>query len=232
MKTEKRSKEVTKKKLRGKYNNYKDEEGQKRVKQAIETFLHRREQDSKASLRAFAAEVDIKYETLKPYCREDISKRKNFVFVGQTKLIPEAEMDSFCKRMILEQKGPDLDRAYVIGAFREQFSNIDKKKACNQFDRIIKKKCEAMKKDKMTVLLGENKCETVLTTDDKEDVTSLLNDDELLAAVSLVSLGKTLASVSVNCRYIVICKINQDCITNFISLFILNLHMMQNNIYL
>ena len=103
-------------------------------------------------------------------------------------------MDAFCKRMILEQKGPDLDRAYVISAFREQFSNIDKKKACNQFDRIIKKKCEAMK-DKMTVLLDENKYETILATVSyKEDVTSLLNEDELLAAVSLVSLGKTLAA--------------------------------------
>ena len=194
MKTKKRSKEVTSKKVRGKYNNYKDEEGQKRVKQAIETFLQRREQDSKASLRAFASEVDIKYETLKPFCREDLSRRKRFVVVGQTKLIPEAEMDAFCKRMILEQKGPDLDRAYVISAFREQFSNIDKKKACNQYDRIVKKKCEAMK-GKMTVLLDENKYETVLATvSSKQDMTSLLNEDELLAAVSLVSLGKTLSS--------------------------------------
>ena len=76
-------------KKRGTYNNYKDEAGQQKVKHAIETFLERRRMNSMASLRAFAAEVDIKYETLKPYCREDESKRKTFVIKGQTKLVPE-----------------------------------------------------------------------------------------------------------------------------------------------
>ena len=88
------SKSTTKKvkgtgKKRGTYNNYKDEAGQQKVKHAIETFLERRRMNSMASLRAFAAEVDIKYETLKPYCREDESKRKTFVIKGQTKLVPE-----------------------------------------------------------------------------------------------------------------------------------------------
>ena len=76
-------------KKRGPYNNYKDEAGQQRVKRAIETFLERRRQNSNASLRAFAAEVEIKYETLKPYCRVDESKRSSFVVKGQTKLVPE-----------------------------------------------------------------------------------------------------------------------------------------------
>ena len=76
-------------KKRGPYNNYKDEAGQLRVKHAIETFLERRRQNSNESLRAFAAEVDIKYETLKPFCRADESKRKKFVVKGQTKLVPE-----------------------------------------------------------------------------------------------------------------------------------------------
>ena len=76
-------------KKRGTYNNYKDEAGQQKVKHAIETFLERRRMNSMASLRAFAAKVDIKYETLKPYCREDESKRKTFVIKGQTKLVPE-----------------------------------------------------------------------------------------------------------------------------------------------
>ena len=88
------SKSTTKKakgtgKKRGTYNNYKDEAGQQKVKHAIETFLERRRMNSMASLREFAAEVDIKYETLKPYCREDESKRKTFVIKGQTKLVPE-----------------------------------------------------------------------------------------------------------------------------------------------
>ena len=76
-------------KKRGPYNSYKDEAGQLRVKHAIETFLERRRQNSNESLRAFAAEVDIKYETLKPFCRADESKRKKFVVKGQTKLVPE-----------------------------------------------------------------------------------------------------------------------------------------------
>ena len=76
-------------KKRGKYNSYKSEEGQRRLKHAIETFLERRRKNDKTSLRAFASEVDICYETLKPYCREDESKRKEFVFVGQPKLVPQ-----------------------------------------------------------------------------------------------------------------------------------------------
>ena len=75
-------------KKRGPYNSYKDEAGQLRVKHAIETFLERRRQNSNESLRAFAAEVDIKYETLKPFCRADESKRKKFVVKGQTRLVP------------------------------------------------------------------------------------------------------------------------------------------------
>ena len=135
-----KGKVVVKRKKRGKYNSYKSEEGQRRVKNAIETFLERRRKNGKASLRAFAAEVDIKYETLKPYCREDESKRKKFVFVGQAKLVPDAQMDAFCKRMVIEQ--PDLDRTKIIDAFLTQFHNLqfDYKAACNQYDRIIKKK--------------------------------------------------------------------------------------------
>ena len=76
-------------KKRGTYNGYKDEAGQLRVKQAIETFLERRRKNSNVSLRAFATEVDIKYETLKPYCRADESKRKTFVVKGQRRLVPE-----------------------------------------------------------------------------------------------------------------------------------------------
>ena len=76
-------------KKRGTYNSYKDEAGQLRVKRAIETFLELRRQNGNASLRTFAAEVDIKYETLKPYCRADESKRQKFVVKGQTKLVPE-----------------------------------------------------------------------------------------------------------------------------------------------
>ena len=171
-----KGKVVVKRKKRGKYNSYKSEEGQRRVKHAIETFLERRRQNGgKASLRAFAAEVDIKYETLKPYCREDESKRKKFVFVGQAKLVSDAQMEAFCKRMIVEQ--PDLDRTKIIDAFLTQFHNLqfDYKAACNQYDRIIKKKCNAM----------------------KNDVTSFLNDaqpdslrnDNTLAAASLASLN-------------------------------------------
>ena len=76
-------------KKRGTYDSYKDEAGQQKVRHAIETFLERRRKNSNASLLAFAVEVGIKYETLKPYCREDESKRKTFVIKGQTKLVPE-----------------------------------------------------------------------------------------------------------------------------------------------
>ena len=60
-KADAKGKVAVKRKKRGKYNSYKSEEGQRRVKHAIETFLERRRKNGgKASLRAFAAEVDIK----------------------------------------------------------------------------------------------------------------------------------------------------------------------------
>ena len=65
-------------------------------------------------------------------------------------------MDAFCKRMVVEH--PDLDRTKIIHKFLAKFNhlNIDYKAACNQFDRMIKSKCNAM----------------------KDDVTSFLNDDK------------------------------------------------------
>ena len=64
------------------------------MKQAIETFLERRRKNSNASLRAFAMEVNVNYETLKPFCRVDESKRKKFNGKGQTRLVPEVRFIS------------------------------------------------------------------------------------------------------------------------------------------
>ena len=79
---------------------------------SLKPFSYAVRKDPKASLSKFAAECGVKYETLKPYCREDESKRKNFVFVGQSKqkLVPDTNMGRFCERMVVEQLETSKDR--------------------------------------------------------------------------------------------------------------------------
>ena len=87
-------------------------------------------------------------------------------------------MDAFCKRMIVEH--PDLDRAKIIHAFLAKFNhfNIDRKAACNQYDRTIKKKCNAM----------------------KDDVTSFLNDDKHTMFDALADSNQDLHDLSIKFR--------------------------------
>ena len=130
------------KKKRGKYKSYKSEEEQKKFRNAIEEFNQLQLKNLNADLRDFSKAHGIGYKRIQPYCCKDPSKRKMFVIKGQKKLIPEADMERFCQRILVQH--PNLARDNVIQALKDEFPHLimNYQCACNQYERAVLPMCK------------------------------------------------------------------------------------------
>ena len=149
------------KKKRGKYKSYKSEEEQIKFRNAIEEFNQLQSTTRNANLHAFAEERNIGYNRIQPFCCKDPSKRKVFVIVGQKKLIPAADMERFCRRILVQQS--NLDRDNIIQLLKDEFPQCTNYQcACNQYERAFLQTCKDLKERALSQL-DINEHDKVLT---------------------------------------------------------------------